>query len=268
MKKIITFHSYRRGAGKTHIAACVASLLALDGYKVGIMDTSFLSPGIQILFQLDENQTRYKLNDYVLGNCGIKDIVYDVSHCLSDHPTSQKTCGKIYLSPASLEPLEILRVLRQGSDLDRLGTAQQEMIDSFELDVLVIDTYSGLNQNSIHSTALSSALTLIMRLDKQDYDGTGILLDIARKLNIPNITMVINESPRDYSLDGIKKEIENSYHCSVGAVIPHTEEIQTLASKGVFVLKYPEHPLTSIFRNLADSLINNSKSRTAPHLKI
>jgi len=50
MTKIIAFHSFRRGAGISNLLASCAMLLAMDGKRVGVIDTDFQSPSDHVLF--------------------------------------------------------------------------------------------------------------------------------------------------------------------------------------------------------------------------
>jgi septum site-determining protein MinD len=40
----------------------------------------------------------------------------------------------------------------------------------------------------------------------------------------------------------------------VAAVLPHSEEMMVLASGGVFVTRYPNHPLTALYRQALEHL--------------
>ena len=71
MSTIIAIHSFRGGTGKSNITANVAALLAVGGRRVGVIDTDIQSPGIHVLFGLDEEHMNYALNDYLWGTCTI-----------------------------------------------------------------------------------------------------------------------------------------------------------------------------------------------------
>jgi MinD-like ATPase involved in chromosome partitioning or flagellar assembly len=71
MAKIISIHSFRGGTGKSNSTANIASLLASDGLRVGIVDTDIQSPGIHVLFGMNEDDMQYSLNDYLWGKCDI-----------------------------------------------------------------------------------------------------------------------------------------------------------------------------------------------------
>jgi septum site-determining protein MinD len=50
----------------------------------------------------------------------------------------------------------------------------------------------------------------------------------------------------------VKQRIEKLYNCEVAVIVPHTDELMTLASSGIFSLRYPDHPVTRLYKQLAD----------------
>ena len=79
MSKIVSVHSFRGGTGKSNTTANLSALLAKQGFRVGVVDTDIQSPGIHVLFNLDESEMTHSLNDYLWGKCEIKDTAHDVS---------------------------------------------------------------------------------------------------------------------------------------------------------------------------------------------
>ena len=79
MSKIISIHSFRGGTGKSNTTANLATILASRGMTVGVIDTDIQSPGIHILFRLDESKMVYSLNDYLWDKCKIHEAAYDVT---------------------------------------------------------------------------------------------------------------------------------------------------------------------------------------------
>lgn len=250
MAKIISVHSFRGGTGKSNTSANLASIYAMDGMRVGVVDTDVQSPGIHVLFNMDESQMAHSLNDYLWGKCTITDAAVDVTANLK-----QKAKGQVYLIPSSIKAGEIARVLREGYDVGLLNDGFQNLISELNLDVLVIDTHPGLNEETLLSIAISDALAIIMRPDQQDYQGTSVTVEIARKLGVPSMYLVVNKVPQTFDQNQLKTKIENIYNCDVAAVIPHSDEVMTLASAGIFTLEYPDHPISSIYKQLAARLI-------------
>jgi MinD-like ATPase involved in chromosome partitioning or flagellar assembly len=250
MSRIISIHSFRGGTGKSNAVANVAVLLAQGGLSVGVIDTDIQSPGIHLLFGLPETSITHALNDYLWGKCDIHDVALDVSsHLKIEGP------GKIYLIPASIKAGEIVRVLREGYDVGLLNDGIRELLDKLGLDVLLIDTHPGLNEETLLSIAISDVLLIIMRLDQQDYQGTSVTVDVARKLNVPRMMLIVNKVHQAFDLEEARQRMEQSYNCEVIAVLPHSDEMLLIGSASIFVLQYPDHPLTALFQQIAGSIM-------------
>lgn len=250
MSQIISIHSFRGGTGKSHTTANLAVLLAAQGLRVGVVDTDIQSPGIHVLFGLDEAQVQYALNDYLWGRCTIEDAAYDVSSAMGTGHSN-----RIFLTPSSLKAGEIARILREGYDISRLNDGFQALINTLSLDALLIDTHPGLNEETLLSIAISDMLLIVLRPDQQDYLGTGVTVEVARRLEVPNMLMVANKVPDTFDLAQVEEQVRTSYNCPVGAVLPHAPEMMTLASRGVFVVHHPEHPITATLKTLAARLV-------------
>jgi MinD-like ATPase involved in chromosome partitioning or flagellar assembly len=246
---IASIHSFRGGTGKSNTTANVSAMLASLGQRVGVIDADIQSPGIHNLFGMSGDEVTASLNDFLWHGKPIAEIAHDVTESL-DAPVD----GRIYLIPSSMQPGEITRVLREGYDAQLLTRGVSELVQELELDVLLIDTHPGLNEETLLSLVISNALLIIMRPDKQDYEGTGITARVAKELEVPNIFMVVNKAPSDFDPDAIAKRVEETYGCPVVAVIPHSDDLMRLASEGIFVLRYPEHPMTDLYRGIAASI--------------
>jgi len=246
MSRIVSVHSFRGGTGKSNITANIAAVAAMEGKRVGVIDTDILSPGIHVLFGLDESKMVHSLNDYLWGRCTIEETAHDVSSGLG-----AQVGGKILLIPSSINPNDIARVLREGYDVGLLNDGLQALIRNLKLDALLIDTHPGLNDETLLSFATSDILVIIMRPDQQDYQGTSVTVEVARKLDVPQMMLVVNKVPSVFDVEEVKTRVEQAYKCQVAAVLPHSEEMMTLASSGIFVLHYPDHPVAESLRQAA-----------------
>lgn len=249
MSKIISVHSFRGGTGKSNTTANLAVLLCGLGRRVGVIDTDINSPGIHVLFGVEEAAMGKSLNDYLWGNCSIEEAARDVTPGLgADAP------GRVFLVPSSIKVGEITRVLKEGYDVGLLNDGFHALIDQLQLDVLMIDTHPGLNEETLLSIAISDTLVIVLRPDSQDYQGTGVTVEVARKLNVPQMLLVVNKVPAAFPVDQVQARVEKAYNAEVAAVLPHSDEVMALASNGVFVVKYPQHPLTAALRQVAQRL--------------
>jgi MinD-like ATPase involved in chromosome partitioning or flagellar assembly len=250
MSKTVSVHSFRGGTGKSNTTANIAALLAMEGRRVGVVDTDIQSPGIHVLFGLDEENMSYSLNDYLWGKCAIEQAALDVTQRLGSGLK-----GQIFLIPSSIKAGEIARVLREGYDVSLLNDGFHELIEKLKLDVLMIDTHPGLNEETLLSIAISDALVVVMRPDQQDYQGTGVTVEVARKLDVPRLVLLVNKVPQTFNSAEVKARVERAYGCEVAAVLPHSDELMALASSGIFVLKYPDHAVTAELKRLAARLM-------------
>jgi MinD-like ATPase involved in chromosome partitioning or flagellar assembly len=250
MSKIISIHSFRGGTGKSNTTANVSVLLAMRGKRVGVVDTDILSPGIHVLFGLTEDEIQNSLNDYLWGKCSIRDTAHDVTPKLKgDIP------GKVFLIPSSIKAGEIARVLREGYDPGLLNDGFTDLMAELNLDMLMIDTHPGLNEETLLSVAISDILLLVLRPDQQDFQGTSVTVEVARKLDVPSLWMVVNKVPQVFNTAEVKAHVEKAYNAEVVAVLPHSDEMMALASAGVFVLQYPNHPITNELKKIVAKII-------------
>lgn len=251
MSKIISVHSFRGGTGKSNTTANVTAILAKQGLRVGVVDTDIQSPGIHVLFGLEEDDMKHSLNDYLWGKCNVEEAAHDVtSHLPGDIP------GTVYLIPSSIKAGEIARVLREGYDVGLLNDGFHELVEALDLDVLMIDTHPGLNEETLLSIAISDALAIIMRPDQQDYQGTGVTVEVARKLNVPRLLVVVNKTPQVYDSAQVQDQVERLYNAEVAAVMPHSDEMMALASAGVFSMQYPDHEISQLYKQVAAKLMS------------
>ncbi len=255
MSKIISIHSFRGGTGKSNTSANIASILAAQGARVGVVDTDINSPGIHILFNLDEDDIQHSLNDYLWGRCDIRDAALDVTSRIQGKEQNVMPFeGSLYMIPSSMKVGEIARILREGYDVGLLNDGYEQVIDALNLDYLVIDTHPGVNEETLLSIAISDSLAIIMRPDAQDYQGTSVTIEIARKLDVPRMMLIVNKAPQSLDQDALKTRIADTYDYPVAAVIPHSDELMTLASSGIFALQNPDHPVTAKYQQIATAL--------------
>jgi len=250
MSKMISIHSFRRGTGKSNVTANITALLAAEGRRVGVIDTDIQSPSLHILFGLDEEEATCSLNDYLWGKCDIEQTAHDVTPRLD-----AGIKGQVFLIPSSTQVSEITRVLREGYNVGLLNDGFRKLVEGLGLDVLMVDTHAGLNEETLLSIALSDALAIILRTDQQDYQGTGIMVEVARRLDVPRMVLIVNEVPSAFDAAEVQLKVEQTYNCEVAAVLPFSDEMMALASGGIFALRYPDHPLTATFKHIAARLV-------------
>ncbi len=254
--KIVSVHSFRGGTGKSNTTANLAALVALAGKRVGVVDTDIQSPGIHVLFGLDETKMGKTLNDFLHGKCTIREVAFPVGEKAADAEGRAKLLGKqLWLFPSSIRGREISQILREGYDVNRLNEGFQTMLKELDLDYLFIDTHPGLNEETLLSIAISDVLIIILRPDNQDFQGTSVTVDIARSLDVPNLILMVNKAIPKYDFNSIKKQIEGTFKAPVAGVLPLAFEVAENASQDLFTLRYPDHDWSKALRGVADVIL-------------
>lgn len=257
MGKIVSIHSFRGGTGKSNTTANLAAQTSLADKRVGVVDTDIQSPGIHVLFGLDETSMGKTLNDYLHGNCEIKEVAFNIGeHAAGAAGRSQLAGKNLWLIPSSIRGREISRVLREGYDVGRLNEGLQTLISDLDLDYLFIDTHPGLNEETLLSIAISDVLLIILRPDQQDFQGTAVTVDIARSLDVTNLLLMVNKAvPEKYDYADLKQQIEKAYGAPLTGILPLNFELADNASKDLFSLSNPGHLWSQELRKVAQAIL-------------
>lgn len=257
MVRVVSVHSFRGGTGKSNLTANIAVLLARNGTRVGVVDTDVQSPGIHVLFGLRGADVTSALNDFLFQGVAITEVAHDV--------TPDGTSGAIHLIPSSVRPGQITRVLRDGYDARHLVDGLRALVDGLQLHVLLIDTHPGLGEETLLSLTLSDTVLLVLRPDQQDYEGTGVLVEVAAGLAVPRTALVLNKVPSTLDVTGLRDRVAAAYGAEVVGVLPHDDDLMTLASADVFALRHPDHAVTRGFAAIAEALFVDAPATARPH---
>jgi len=255
MSTIVSIHSYRGGTGKSNLTANLASSLVQQGKRVAIVDTDIQSPGLHVLFGMNPQNMGLTLNDYLYGRCSIQQATYDVTSKLG---SSVPPGGALYLIPSSIKAGEITRVLREGYEVNLLTDGFRKLMKTFRLDYLLIDTHPGLNEETLLSIIISDTLVLILRPDQQDFQGTAVTVEVARKLKLKKLLLVVNKVLPKLDFENLKQQVQATYNAPVAGILPVSEEMIELGSAGLFSLAYPDHPYSQGVREVAAQILSAS----------
>jgi MinD-like ATPase involved in chromosome partitioning or flagellar assembly len=223
-------------------------LLAATGRRVGVIDTDIQSPGIHVIFARRPDDVSYSLNDYLWGRCRIEQAAYDVTDAAIG---SAPADSRLFLIPASIETGAIAKVLREGYDVGLLNEGFRRLGDTLRLDYLLIDTHPGVNEETLLSIAVSDLFLLVLRPDSQDFQGTSVTVELARRLEVAEILVVLNKAPSNMDREMLRAQVERAYAAPVVGMLPLCEEVAQLGSAGVFVNRFPKHAVTEELRRIA-----------------
>jgi MinD-like ATPase involved in chromosome partitioning or flagellar assembly len=247
--RIVSIHSFRGGTGKSNVTANVAATLTARGNRVAVVDTDIQSPGVHVLFGLDEERVGHTLNHFLWDRIPIEQAAYDVTSTVGAGGD-----GRLWVIPSSMDAGDIARILREGFDVELLNDGYREAIHQLDLDYLLVDTHPGLNEETLLSMAVSDVLILILRPDQQDFEGTAVTVRVARKLEVPSMYMLVNKCLAEYDRTDLRRRVEETYGAEVAGILPFTEDVARLASGGLFSRRFPEHGWSEGIVGVADVL--------------
>jgi septum site-determining protein MinD len=251
MVKIVSLLSYRGGTGKSNLAANLAWLAARDGAKVAVLDTDLQSPGVHIVLQADMSRVVFTLSDFVSKRCQIEEAAVDLTDSLEVGANG----GKLWLLPSSMTVEAIARVIADGYDATHLNREMARLVEQLGIDLLLIDSHPGLNRETLLTAAVSDVLVVLVRPDAQDFQGTAVIAQVARKLQVPKTLLVGSKIIDGVDPAAFAKRLEEAFGSKVAACIPLLPGIARLGSDGVFCREQPDHPVVATLQRLVKELL-------------
>jgi MinD-like ATPase involved in chromosome partitioning or flagellar assembly len=157
----------------------------------------------------------------------------------------------------------ITRVIAEGYDATHLNREMARLVESLGLDLLLIDSHPGLNRETLLTAAVSDVLLVLVRPDAQDFQGTAVITQVARKLQVPRTLLVATKVIEGVDPVAFAARLEQAFGAKVAASIPLLPGIARLGSDGVFCRQQPDHPVVATLQALADELLADQAGERA-----
>jgi septum site-determining protein MinD len=125
----------------------------------------------------------------------------------------------------------------------------------------MLDTHPGLNEETLLSVAISDALVIILRPDRQDYQGTAVAVEVARNLEVPKLFLLVNKAIPSVDPASLREKVQAAYGAPVVGVFPHSDLMLELASGGIYYLEHPDDPFSQQIGAVARTLMAASEAR-------
>ena len=125
------------------------------------------------------DELRPTLNDFLWGECSITQAAHNVTGAVKMQNDLLPQAGAVFLVPSSMKTGDIARVLRERYEVSLLNDGFDDLIGDLNLDYLFVDTHPGVNEETLLSIAISDVLLLILRPDKQDFQGISVTVELA-----------------------------------------------------------------------------------------
>lgn len=247
--RIISMNAYGSGSGKAEIIANVATALALQGNKVCLIDQNIQQPRLHFLFGLSTQLPTY--NDFMTGKGELQKLAHNLSSKLEGQAT-----GKLFVIPARQRG--VFDTERDDFDIGLFNDALNTLLDELNLDYLLLDTPIGVENETLFALALSDISIFVMRLQTADYQGTSVMIDVAKRLDVPNPLILVNMVDPEFNLGQIKTEVETTYACQVIGVLPQSDTFIDVTNEeghgGTFVQSHADLAFSDKLRHLARNL--------------
>jgi MinD-like ATPase involved in chromosome partitioning or flagellar assembly len=258
MSTIVSLHSFRGGTGKSNLIANLACSIVQRGKRVAIVDTDVQSPGLHVLFGLDVRNMGYTLNDYLYGHCAIEEVAHDVTGQLGQ----QAARGVLSLLPSRMTAGDIAKVLRESYEIHLLLDGLYELSEVLKLDYLLLDTHPGLNEETLLTIGVSDILILLLRPDKQDFQGTAITVEVVRKLGVKHMLLVVNKVVPSLDSESLKQQVQKTYNAPVIGVLPLNEEMTRMGSEALLTQIDPDSSYSKGVREVVDQILYLNETQT------
>jgi MinD-like ATPase involved in chromosome partitioning or flagellar assembly len=244
--RIITVHSYRGGTGKSTTVANAALLATAAGRRVAIVDTDIQTPGLHRFFGLGRFAACRSLADYLVGKCEIIEAVGSMP--------ADESGGSLWVVPARSRINEINEILTHGYDIGLLQEGFDQLIEELDLDVVFLDTHSGMANETAVAVAVSTLLLVITRADHLTSEARENFV-LATRLGDSDTSVVVNMVPEGIAADLVCQRAEQVYQSPVIATLPYCPEVAALGTDGLFARHYPEHEIVAAYRALTATIL-------------
>jgi len=255
--KVIAFHSYKGGTGKSTLSANIAALLAKEGKKTVLLDFDFRGPNLGTLFDTSYNINPAKtINDFLFdSSVNLDDIIHDM----------EKEIGiPLSVCFASTDFHDIQKIIRadkhqRQKNLKRILRLKDILAE--EYDYAIIDTSPGIQMESIDALVISDTVLLVLKPDDFDMHGTEMMVNQLYALldseNFAVLNRIVGENCNPITTDektSYKQLIKDRLKLDlVGTISCHCEQAKS-GSKIIFSLVHPDHCFSSEINSLLEVL--------------
>lgn len=253
MTKTIAINSFRGGTGKSTITSSLAYHLASMGSRVLIIDADVRTPGVYAIFGLHEDSFKHTLTDFLISDCKLEEIIYDISNVV------KLDQGRLFLVPSSTDYSKIANILVSKYSFDNIKRGFNQLMEEYNIDYILMDTHSGINDASLLAAELSDLYLLVIRPDNQHYQGLNVSAEVSKKLNIRTY-IILNMLHSKSNSKKIIKQMEDNFGFPVISAIPHSEDVMQAESRYVLTDKFKHHVFSDEIRKISAEIMGRKPS--------
>ncbi len=175
MPRVICVTSGKGGVGKTNIVVNLAYCLAKQGKKVLILDADLNLANVDVLIGITP---KYNLHHVFLGEKNLKEIIVEGP-------------GGIFILPASSGILEMAELTEE----QKLYFLAEMAEIGEQIDVLLIDTAAGINNNVIYFTLAAQERIIVLTPEPTSLtDAYAMIKVLSSRHDVKKFRILINSS--------------------------------------------------------------------------
>lgn len=226
------------------------------GYRVGLLDTDLQVGGMRSLFGLETDTSTDAVAYWWLQSDERSPERLKAERYLHGDAPPDTTAG-IYISSLArylAQGHTAQRAMPQQYDLEKPYELLQQLGEELALDFWLVDNQPELSDKNLMGLSLADSALILMQLDPYDLQRTAVLIEIIEQLEISKTWLVPSLVLPTIETKVVKQMLENTYDYPVAGILYLTEELAGLASRGIFCLHHPKHPLTQTMIAIARQL--------------
>ena len=240
MGKVLVVTSGKGGVGKTTTSANIGTGLALEGYKVLLIDTDIGLRNLDVVMGL-ENRIVYDLIDVIEGRCKIKQALI-----------RDKRNKKLCLLPAAQT--------REKTDINE--EQMKELIDAIreDFDFIVIDCPAGIEQGFKNAIASVDEAIVVTTPEISAVRDADRIIGLLEANEIKTIELVINRIRHDMVRRGDmmdKQDIIEILAIKLLGLVPDDESIIVSTNKGEPAILDSKSLAGQAYKNITQRILGN-----------
>jgi septum site-determining protein MinD len=241
MSRIIVVTSGKGGVGKSSISVNIASALAMQEYKVCLIDADFGLKNLDVMMGL-ENRIIYDLKDVIDGRCAIEQVLVK----------DKRIMGLSLLPACKSLTFDELDIVHMKALIENLQT---------KFDFIIVDSPAGVEKGFDYSISLANEAIVVVNLDVASLRDADRVVGLLMKKGIADIRMVINK----VNVNDIEKNksitIEDAIEIlslPVLGIVYDDHAMIEANNKGVPIFLKQNHLLQVCFINISKRMLGNN----------
>jgi flagellar biosynthesis protein FlhG len=238
------------GVGKSIISANLALACAEQGAEVLLFDANLGLGNLDLLMGVQVKQT---IQDVLLGQCELSDILLDAGNGVKILPAAM---GDEHI--ASLSPLELSGLIHAFSELPKTP------------DVFVVDTPSGIAEQSIHFMTAAQNILLVVNDELPSLIAALSFIKVLATHNVRHFHIVINQATTIAAGQQLFQKIVADIACLdeitldlAGIILNDPRVHESVTTQTPLMMLFPHSYAAQGFRSLARNMFGWKSSQVA-----